>query len=165
VLPFSALGSIHADPVDPMPVLERSMLLRELPVEAVDALLRVAGPEADSAQVVLELRLLGGALAEPPRHRRAVCSRDAAYSLISIGIAAPPVLAVTAAQGAQVLEALAPWGTGTTQPNFVASAEPAVVARSYDDATLRRLASLVATYDPQGRIAAGRGVRATAVSG
>jgi len=44
VMPYAAVDAVHADPVDPMPVLERAALLSELPVEAVTALLAAAGP-------------------------------------------------------------------------------------------------------------------------
>ena len=47
VMPCTALGSIHADPVDPMPGHEAAALLRELPEEAVETLLAYTGPEAD----------------------------------------------------------------------------------------------------------------------
>ena len=46
VMPYTALGSIHADPVDPMPGHEAAALLRELPEEAVETLLAYAGPDA-----------------------------------------------------------------------------------------------------------------------
>ncbi|MBL7502618.1 FAD-binding oxidoreductase [Frankia sp. CNm7] len=162
VLPFPALGMIHADPVDPMPVHEQALLLRELPDAAVRALLALTGPEADCPQVIVELRLLGGALAREPRQLSAVCHRDAAYSLLTIGIAAPPLAAPTAAHAAEVMAALEPWSGGLGAPNFGATTDPALVARKYDAATLSRLATLTASYDPNSRMAAAHPVRAAA---
>ena len=159
-MPFTALGAIHADPVDPMPVHERAALLRALPDDAVDALIAVAGPGTDCPQVIVELRLLGGALAAPPAHPSAVCHRDAAYTLLTIGIAAGPGAGATAANAAAVLAAMGPWSDGSSQPNFAASNDPADVARNYDPATLARLATLVATYDPDGVLTAARGLTA-----
>ena len=66
VLPYAAIGAVHADPVDPMPINEDHALLSELPAEAVDAMLALAGPGSGSPQVIAELRLLGGALAREP---------------------------------------------------------------------------------------------------
>ena len=80
VLPYAAIGAVHADPVDPMPVNENHALLSELPTEAVEALLALTGPGSGSAQTIVELRLLGGALAREPQHRSAFCHRDAAFS-------------------------------------------------------------------------------------
>jgi FAD/FMN-containing dehydrogenase len=159
VMPFAAVGALHADPVEPMPVHERSMLLRELPPEAVEALLDVAGPEAECPQLLVELRLLGGAIADEPAEGSAVCHRDAAFTLASIGIAAPPVIEATKAHSAHVMSVMEPWGNGAVQRNFVASGDPAIVARCYDEATLTRLATIAAAYDPYGRIAGARAVR------
>ncbi len=161
-LPFPALGMIHADPVDPMPVHERAALLRELPDTAVTTLLRFAGPDASSPQVIVELRLLGGALAREPRHPSAVCHRDAAYSVLTIGLAASPVAQATAADAAALLAALEPWSGGLSAPNFGVSADPVIVAGKYDPATLARLATLTASYDPNARMAAARPIRAAA---
>ncbi|KPM52761.1 FAD-linked oxidase [Frankia sp. R43] len=162
VLPFNALGMIHSDPVDPMPTHERGVLLRELPEQAVQTLLAVAGPQAECPQVIVELRLLGGAFARPPREPSAVCHRDAAYSLLTIGIAAPPIIEATAGHAAAVIAAVAPWSHGGSTPNFGASSDPAIVARQYDPATLARLATLTASYDPHARMVASHAVRAAA---
>lgn len=48
VLPYAAIGAVHADPVDPMPITEDHALLSVLPAEAVDALLALVGPGSDS---------------------------------------------------------------------------------------------------------------------
>ena len=53
VMPYAAIGAVHADPPDPMPVHEDHALLRELTPETVDALLAVAGPQAGSVQVIV----------------------------------------------------------------------------------------------------------------
>ena len=77
VMPYAAIGAVHADPPNPMPVYEDHVLLSRLTTEAVDTLLAVAGPDAGSLQTITELRLLGGAFARPGRHRSALCNRDA----------------------------------------------------------------------------------------
>ena len=163
VLPFTALGSIHADPVDPMPVHERSTLLHHLDGAGVDALLGGCGPQVDSPQVIVELRQLGGAIARAPRHDSAVCHRDAAFALLVIGIAAPPVLQATARDAEAVLAAMTPWRHTGGQPNFGVTTDPRQVARNYDAPTLARLATLVASYDPRGRIAAAHALCAAAL--
>ncbi|WP_375482354.1 FAD-binding oxidoreductase [uncultured Jatrophihabitans sp.] len=160
VLPFSALGSIHADPVDPMPVHERSLLLRELPDAAADTLLEVAGADSGSPLVIVELRLLGGAIAREPEHPSAVCHRDAAFTLLAIGVLAPPIAEATVASAQAVLDSMSAWSDGAVQPNFAASGDPLQAARKYDDATLARLSTLAATYDPDGVILASRAIRA-----
>ncbi len=164
VMPFAALGSIHADPVDPMPVHESSLLLRNLNGDAVDTLAALTGPDSACPQLLVELRRLGGAIARAPRHSSAVCHRDAAFTLAAIGIAAPPVGEATLAHADELMAAMAPWSDGRSQANFAASGDPAAVARKYDAPTLARLATLADTYDPRGVIAAARGVRAAQVA-
>lgn len=159
-MPFTALGSIHADPVDPMPVHERSLLLRELPGDAVDALLEVAGAESESPLLVVELRLLGGAIARPPAQPSAVSHRDAAFVLLAIGVLAPPIAEATVASASAVMDRMGAWSDGASQPNFAAGNDPARAARNYDRDTLARLSTLAATYDPDGVISAARAVRA-----
>ncbi len=161
-MPYTQIGAIHADPVDPMPVYETVELLDGLPEDAVAALLGVAGPAADCPQVIVELRLLGGAIARNAQRPSAVCHRSAEFSLLTIGIGLPPVLAPTAAHAEQVGHAMRPWTTGGAMPNFGGAATAASVRRAYDTATLQRLASLAAAYDPRGVLAPARSVRAAA---
>jgi hypothetical protein len=161
-LPTSALGAIHADPVDPMPVHEGHALLRALPDDAVDALLAIAGPAAGSPQVIVELRLLGGALARAPRHASAFCQRDAAFSLCTIGVLAPPVAEAVPAHATALAAALEPWSTGGRLPNFAPSPDPAVNDRCYDAPTRAHLATLAAQHDPRGVLAVGQVVRSGA---
>ncbi|MHA3704191.1 FAD-binding oxidoreductase [Jatrophihabitans sp. YIM 134969] len=159
VMPFAALGAIHADPVDPMPVLERSMLLGALPADAVDTLLALAGPESGSPLLAVELRLLGGRLADEPDVPSAVCHRDAAYNLMLVGLAAPPLAEASEAAAAAVAVALEPLSGGRAQPNFSAATDGRGVRRHHDPATLDRLATLAEAYDPRHVVAAATPLR------
>jgi FAD/FMN-containing dehydrogenase len=157
--PYAALAAVHADPVDPMPSHESATLLGEFPAAAVDALLAVAGPAAGSPQVVVEVRRLGGALARPAVHRSAFCHRDAGWSVLAIGVLAPPVAAAVPAHGAAVVAAVAPWSTGGVLPNFAPSADPELNARAYDEDTVAWLGALADRLDPAGVLRVGQVVR------
>lgn len=148
--PYAAIGMVHADPVDPMPINEDHTMLRELGAEAIDALLARTGPDAGSPQTIVELRLLGGALAREPRHRSAFCHRDAAYSLALIGVLAPPAGDGVVGHAADVVAALRPWSTGGQMPNFGPSHDPQRPARVYAEDTLHWLRALATRYDPAG---------------
>jgi len=161
VLPYAAIGTVHADPADPMPVVEDHALLAALPPEAVDALLAVAGPTAGSQQVIVELRMLGGALAREPRHRSAFGARDAAYSLATIGLGVPEIAGMVADHAATVVAAVAPWSTGKQLVNFAPSTDPARPSRVYSEDTLHWLAALADRYDPAGVLATGQVIRTT----
>jgi UDP-N-acetylenolpyruvoylglucosamine reductase len=160
VLPYPAISAVHADPVEPMPVLESSGLLRELPEAAVDRLLALAGPGSGSPQTVVELRLLGGALGRPPAVPAAAGHRDAAYSLLTIGVLAPPVAAGVTGHALEVEAGMREWSTGGALPNFGASADPLRNARCYDADTARRLAALADHHDRLGVLRVGQVVRA-----
>ncbi|PRC45727.1 FAD-linked oxidase, partial [Mycobacterium sp. ITM-2017-0098] len=162
VLPYAAIGMVHADPVDPMPINENQALLTELPMEAVDALLAVAGPGTGSPQVIVELRLLGGELARPARHRSAFCHRDAAFSLAVIGVLMPEIADGVIQHASSVTQAVAPWATGGQMPNFAPSYDPARPARVYTEDTLHWLAALADRYDPARVLATGQVIRTVA---
>lgn len=158
-LPYTALGAVHADPVDPMPSHEYSALTRDLTHEAIDALLAVAGPGSHSPQTIVELRLLGGALDREPRHRSVFCHRDAAFSVMAIGVLAPPVADAVVPHTHVLDRALAPWTTGTAMPNFAATGDPARIARAYDDDTAHWLGALADEHDAHGVLRVGQVVR------
>lgn len=161
-MPYAQIGIIHADPEDPMPASDGGGLLREFPAEAVDTLLAAAGPDASSVQIAVEVRLLGGAIADIPRGPSAMGHRDAAFTLLTIGIAAGPLAPVTAADSAAILERMAPWSTGGAMPNFSSSTDPAEVRRSYPQETLDRLVALSASYDPKSVLRAAAPMRVAA---
>lgn len=150
--PYAAIASVHQDPEGPLPAWDRGQLLRELPAEAVDALLETAGPGVDVPLIMVEVRLLGGALAREPRPGNAVGGRDAAFALGVIGAFPPPLQQAVTAAGAAVMDALKPWGTGGTQINFQGDASsPDEVQRAWPAATWQRLRALKESRDPEGR--------------
>lgn len=159
VMPYAAIGAVHADPPNPMPVHEEHALLRELTPDTVDALLAVAGPQSGSMQAIVELRQLGGAMARPAEHRSAFCHRDAAFALATIGALAPEIAALVPPHAAQVIAAAAPWSTGGQLPNFAPAADQARLARCYDEDTLHWLAALAERYDPAGVLRVGQAAR------
>jgi FAD/FMN-containing dehydrogenase len=158
-LPYAAIAAVHADPVDPMPTHESTALTTDLSHEAVDALLGAAGPGSQSPQTVVELRLLGGALAREPKHRSAFCHRDAAFTLFTIGVLAPPVADAVVPHAQALGRAMAPWTTGRALPNFAPSNDPEQIARTYDEDTAHWLSALANTHDPSGVLAVGQVMR------
>jgi hypothetical protein len=143
-VPPTALPHLHMDPPQPVPGVGDGMFLDALPPEAVDAVVASGTPPLLS----LEIRQLGGRLAEPSATNGAVGSIDAAFVMFAVGIAPTPEAA--AAVGAAVdraKSALGEWESPRTYFNF---AERAVEAeRLYPPETYRRLRRIRATYDPQ----------------
>ncbi|GAA4859750.1 FAD-binding oxidoreductase [Pseudonocardia benzenivorans] len=149
-LPYAAVDAVHMDPTDPMPVWDRGGALRELPAEAVDALLATAGPDVDVPLAMVELRLLGGAVGRPAEIPNAVSGREAAFSLYTLGVLAGPPVEVVAASTAAVLEAMRPWACARGLVNLLGQAGPARVAALWDDADRARLRSIREGVDPTG---------------
>ncbi|ORA31572.1 FAD-binding oxidoreductase [Mycobacterium aquaticum] len=159
VLPYAAIGAVHADPVDPMPVSENHTLLREFTTETVDVILAAAGPDSGSMQTIVDVRMLGGALAREGAHRSAFCHRDAAFAVTVIGVPAPPVAEVVRSQADALVAELTPWSTGGQLPNFAPSDDAGRAARVYDEDTRHWLAALAERYDPAGVFRCGQVVR------
>jgi hypothetical protein len=153
--PYTAIDSVHTDPLDPTPAYEAAAVLTDFPAEAVDALLAQAGPGSGSPQVLVEVRQLGGAFTRRGEHESAFSSRDAAWSLLIVGIAEVPGVETHAEA---ILKAMKPWTGGHRLPNFTFTPEEYVDA--YDEAALARLREAIRTYDPYGVMAIGRTIMA-----
>jgi FAD/FMN-containing dehydrogenase len=143
--PYTAIDSVHTDPLDPTPAYEAGHVLTDFSAETADALLALTGPGVPSPQILVEVRQLGGAYARPGDHPAAFASRDAAYSLLVVGIAEVPGVEDHAAA---ILDAMAPWVGSHRLPNFTFTPEEYVEA--YDEVTLARLRRARRTYDPDG---------------
>ncbi len=148
-LPYTQADAIHQDPTDPMPVWEKGGLLRELPAEAIEALLSVAGPQADTPLTMVELRLTGGALARQPEVPNAVSGREGAFTLLALGVLSPGFEERVAEAGESVLEVMSAWSTGTSMLNWLGEASsPAEVARAWRPEVHQRLMSVKRAVDP-----------------
>ena len=154
--PYTAVDSVHADPVDPMPVIDPAILMNGFPEEAAEMLLAVAGYGSGSPQVMVELRQLGGAYAREPEHPNAFDHRDAKYSLLVVGMAPDPR---SAPHAELVFEAMSDWDTGTVWPNFGPVSDTRAARRAYDEPTLQRFAEITRRYDPAGVLQYGRYTR------
>lgn len=79
-MPYSQVGTIHAEPTTPVPFHARNRVLHTLNQAAVHTLLRHAGPDADAPYLV-ELRHTGGALGRPGADASALGRRDGEFVL------------------------------------------------------------------------------------
>ena len=90
MVPPVALSRLHNDPEAPVPVMSEHRLLGELPAEAIDAFVAVAGPDSGSRLLLAEIRHLGGALGVAAPGHGALARLDASYLLFGAGVAASP---------------------------------------------------------------------------
>ncbi|GAA4677110.1 FAD-binding oxidoreductase [Gordonia humi] len=158
-MPYAAIGAVHADPVDPMPVVEGGVLLRDLSDGVVDEILRHAGPDVRTGLAVVEIRLLGGRFAQAPRVDSAVCHRDAVAHLYAVGVLAPEAADIAAGQVSALVASMADYSDGRRLPNFSASSDQAVIAACYDEETRSWLSALAVRFDRRGVLRAGQVVR------
>lgn len=149
-MPYAALGSIHADPTAPMPVVEGGCLLRTFDHAAADALLAAAGPAADVPLAAVELRLLGGAIATAPASPNAAGGRDAGFGLHVVAAPVPELDAVLPGAVQHVLTSMAPWATGGVLANFCGNAnDPDDLQTAWPEAVRARLRAIRAQHDPK----------------
>lgn len=150
VHPVQAIATVHQDPTEPMPARDEGLLLRELPAQAIDALLAVCGPNTEVPLVMVEVRLMGGALARGGGDS-AVGGRDGQFSVFVVGPYPPPLRAAVDASSAAVLDALRPWSTGGALINFQGFAtRPHQVRAAWPAEVRARLDDIKRTWDPDG---------------
>ncbi|BDI22280.1 FAD-binding oxidoreductase [Herbiconiux sp. L3-i23] len=158
VMPYAAIGMIHADPVTPLAATEGGLTLSSFGRDAVDALLAAAGPEVDVPLIAVEVRVLGGAVGREPEIPNAIGGRDSAYGVHVVGAPVPELLETVIPQVIRgVFAALAPWQAPVSMINFVGrSNEPGQVERSWSAEQNDRLDRVRAAVDPDGLLPFGR---------
>lgn len=154
---YADIGSVHADPTDPLPGAERAVLLRELPPAAIDAFLASIGPEGGLPLMMGEIRAMGGALARDPAIPNAVGGRDARFSVFVVGVLAPKIAEIVPDALESVLANLRPWSTGGSLMTFAGAATGAPADRvraAWSADTSARLDTIRARVDATGVFAA-----------
>lgn len=147
----TSIASVHQDPTEPMPARDDAMILSDFPAEAVNALMTVAGPEVVTPLVMVEVRLMGGALARPGEHESAVGGRHGKFNLCVIGPYPPPLVGAVDASIRAVLDALRPWSAGGALINFQGYAtEINQVRAAWDPGVRGKLDELKRKWDPDG---------------
>ena len=146
MVPPVELSHIHMDPPDPMPGLSDTAMLDELPAEAVDRILALAGEGAETPLLMIELRHVGGALGR--RGEGALGAFDGNYLFFAAGLPLDAgVAAAIEAHLAIVTAALRDYGHGRHYLNFAERAtDPAAFYGEESYARLRRIKGQV---DPQ----------------
>jgi hypothetical protein len=124
------------------------MMLNDLTTEALDRLIEAAGAESESSLLSVEIRHLGGAIAEAKPENGALAAFDAPFVLFAVGIAATPEMKATVEAHVEVVQkALAPWDAGRAYLNF---AERSTTGqRLFGEPAYHRLREVKARVDPQ----------------
>jgi FAD/FMN-containing dehydrogenase len=146
-IPAPALQALHMDPVDPVPAEADGALLSAFGAGAIDAVVRLVGPDAETSLASLEVRRLGGALARNAPSGGAQAKIDAEFVIFAAGLAATPELGdAVRAQARAVKEALTPWRAAYDYYNLAETPAGANAVLPHD--AYLRLREIKAHYDP-----------------
>ena len=157
-LPYDRIGTIHGDPVAPMPVANGSATLATLDAETIAALLATAGPQTDAPLSSVEIRTLGGAVARQAPVPNAVGGRSAAH-LLNVYAAPDPALSDPERLAAvrSVLESVTQWRAPIELIDFVGRANDTdAMLRSWSRDQNDQLDTIRAHHDPAGMFPYGR---------
>jgi len=158
MIPAPALQQLHMDPDQPVPNQGDGAFLADLPEAAIDAVLALAGPDADTSLLSVEVRHLGGALARPAPGAGAQPAIDAAYVMFAVGFTPTPELAGPVRAHAQAIkDALSPWHASYDYYNFEET--PGAASTVLPAASYRRLQEIKARHDPDQVIISAHPVR------
>ena len=152
-----ALLALHMDPPGPVPGLTDHALLGDLSSAELTSLVEAIGPGADAPILSFELRLLGGAIAEPGEAPGALGAIEGRYIAFGVGMLAVPEMRppLEAAFG-KAREALA---TAINGSHFLNFTEVAVEAESaFDAGSLARLREIKQATDPENVIRGNHGL-------
>ncbi|MFC5184883.1 FAD-binding oxidoreductase [Actinomadura harenae] len=142
VVSVADLGTITAEPVDPVPSITRAELLTGLDADAVDLLL--AKPVEPLINV--QIRHLGGALAEPGEGAGASGAVAEPYLLGLLGLGLPHTADATRAKQAEVVADLGASISGRKPYTMLSPGDTA--AQSFSGSTLARLREIKRARDP-----------------
>ena len=142
-----ALSELHMDPTEPVPAVGDGALITDFPAAAVDALVGLAGADADTMLISIEVRHLDGALRRPEADGGALSSIDASYALFGTGVAGTPEAIATISDQAQALKAaFAPWHANYGYYN--ATDTPAPAQALLPPNSYQRLQQIKISHDP-----------------
>lgn len=152
-LPYTESARVYNDPVDPLPVHGRGVLLKEMDEAMIDAMMGSIGDLAQSPNLMIQVRHLGGAISSVDESASAVGDRRRAkYLLYMLGVPMPhnpPEAIVGHAEG--VIAALAPWTLSRGPLNFLGEGNVTASAlrEVFGEDGYRRLETVKRTFDPR----------------
>jgi hypothetical protein len=128
-------------------------MLADLPSEAAEAAVAVAGPGTGSLLQAVELRHTGGEMRRVRPGNGALAAVDADYGLFAAGMAPTPQAAAAVGHGVEaVMSAMAPWAARQTYLNLAGTTRDP--GDFWAPQAYERLRRIKATVDPADMIRA-----------
>jgi FAD/FMN-containing dehydrogenase len=142
-----ALSAVHMDPDHPVPNGGDGLMIDELPAQAVDDWVAVAGAGTKFPLLSVQLRHLEGEFARARPENGALGSIDAKYAMYANGVTpTPEIEAAVHAQVGEVKRAFAPYAAAHMYLNFAETSRSADAF--WTDHAYRRLQRIKAAVDP-----------------
>jgi FAD/FMN-containing dehydrogenase len=147
---YATFDAISPGGTVPAPSFDRMVLLDDLTPETVNALVSLAGPDAETPITVIDIRQLGGALTAQAGEPSAVSRPDAGFVMFALGQAPPEQADVMWNAEGDLLDGLRPWLSDRKHGNFLTAPDaPAELTRlAFDQPDYARLQEVKAVYDP-----------------
>ena len=146
-MPAAGLPRLQGDPEHPTAGVTEHRMLAELPRDAVEAFVTVAGPDSGSPLLAADLRQFGGAMGRRPEAHGAISLFDGAFAMFTAGLAIDDDMTLASITPARMLaNTMEPWCAPRRYLNF--EEHPSHASRFFDDETHRRLRSIKARVDP-----------------
>src|SRR3954452_8977425 len=143
------LSYLHGDPETPVPVLSDQTIVDDMPAAAIDAFVAKAGPDAGTALLMAELRQMGGAFARSEPGHGALAQIDGGFVAFAGGMPIDEqVGAAVERDSRELMEAIAPYGSGRAYSNF--AERPVDASAFYAPDTYRELRAIRERVDPDG---------------
>lgn len=151
MLPYTEIGTINNDPVDPVPAYRTTMMLKDLSAATIDTLLNVDGVESSTSVMMVEIRHLGGAMTRVAPESTAFSQRYAPFILQTVDMLMGPEQAETVKRNTRIIsEALQPHATGGVLPSWLGDGDHGIhrTRAGFTPAHYERLVALKGCYDP-----------------
>lgn len=150
-MPYTEVGTISNDPVDPMPTHRSTTMLKDLSPATIETLLRMDGVEGETPVLNLEVRHLGGAMTRVTPGSTAFSQRYAPFIMQTVALTLSPAQAEEARRNtAAIAAAVRPHSTGGVLPSWLGDGDYGVerTRAGFTPEHWRRLAALKAQHDP-----------------
>jgi FAD/FMN-containing dehydrogenase len=156
-IPTPGLSRIAMDPEPPVPALGHHRVVADLPDDAIEAFVDVAGPDSGAPLLLAELRHLGGALRRPAENAGALDKLDGEFVMLGIGMLMDPAMRepITSALD-KLADAMDPWAAEGGYFNY--AEQPCDVDAILPAETCKRLAEVKRSRDPDELILANHSV-------
>ncbi|GAA0458872.1 FAD-linked oxidase [Paractinoplanes deccanensis] len=146
-VPYRDSATMHADPLTPLPYVDKGLGLSALTDETLAAFLGAVGPDSGCPLTTVEIRALGGALDRAPAVPDAVPSRGLPFQVFGVGAGGPDDLPRLTAALDRLVEALRPWQYDHQMANFMTVGGDGL-RRVYGPELYDRILAVKHKYDP-----------------